>query len=144
MNPDNFMLYQPFLPEVASGLIDPRAVVVPLRRVLRRTELVVGEVERHRPRGTERQRSDWSAAVDGTSTYDVVILGAGSWSRTLPIPGLADHGVGFKNLAEAIWLRNRVLSQLDRAAELDDADARRRGIDVRVRRRGLRGHRGAR
>ena len=46
VNPENFMLYQPFLPEVASGLIDPRAVVVPLRRVLRRSELVVGEVER--------------------------------------------------------------------------------------------------
>src|SRR6188472_4266991 len=45
VNAENFMLYQPFLPEVASGLIDPRAIVVPLRRVLRRTELVVGEVE---------------------------------------------------------------------------------------------------
>ena len=44
VNPENFMLYQPFLPEVASGLIDPRAVVVPLRRVLRRSEFVVGEV----------------------------------------------------------------------------------------------------
>src|SRR3954453_22992866 len=44
VNSENFMLYQPFLPEVASGLIDPRAVVVPLRRVLRRTQLVVGEV----------------------------------------------------------------------------------------------------
>jgi len=56
------------------------------------------------------------------------VLGTGSWSRTLPIPGLAEHGVGFKNLAEAIWLRNHVLSQLDRAAELSDADARKAAL----------------
>jgi NADH dehydrogenase len=123
VNPDNFMLYQPFLPEVASGLIDPRAVVVPLRRVLRRAELVVGEVERldhEAKRATVRLVGGERRQI----AFDIVILGAGSWSRTLPIPGLAEHGVGFKNLPEAIWLRNRVLSQLDRAAELVDADAR--------------------
>jgi NADH dehydrogenase len=123
VNTENFMLYQPFLPEVASGLIDPRAVVVPLRRVLDRTELVVGEVE-----GIDHEARVASVRLRGGDhrdiEYDVVIVGAGSWSRTLPIPGLAEYGVGFKNLAEAIWLRNRVLSQLDRAAELPDQDAR--------------------
>ena len=124
VNPENFMLYQPFLPEVASGLIDPRAVVVPLRRVLRRTELVVGEV---RTVDLDARRASVRVAGgdDRELDYDVVILGAGSWSRTLPIPGLAEHGVGFKDLAEAIWLRNRVLSQLDRAAELADGEAKR-------------------
>src|SRR4029078_8068915 len=124
VNPENFMLYQPFLPEVASGLIDPRAVVVPLRRVLRRTELVVGEVESidaHARRASVRIAGGDPRTLD----YDVVIVGAGSWSRTLAIPGLAEHGVGFKDLAEGIWLRNRVLSQLARAARLsDDGDRR--------------------
>jgi NADH dehydrogenase len=127
VNPDNFMLYQPFLPEVASGLIDPRAVVVPLRRVLRRTELVIGEVERvdhEAKRATVRLAGGERRDI----AFDIVILGAGSWSRTLPIPGLAEHGVGFKDLPEAIWLRNRVLSQLDRAAELPDAEARRAAL----------------
>src|SRR3954470_12296875 len=127
VNPENFMLYQPFLPEVASGLIDPRAVVVPLRSVLRRTELVVGEVE-----AIDLSAQHASVRLAGGDPrdlgYDVLVLGAGSWSRTLPIPGLAEHGVGFKNLAEAIWLRNHVLSQLDRAAELSDADARRAAL----------------
>ena len=127
INPDNYMLYQPFLPEVASGLIDPRAVVVPLRRVLRRTMLLVGEVERidHGAKVASVRLTDGEAR---DVAYDVVVLGTGSWSRTLPIPGLAEHGVGFKNLAEAIWLRNHVLSQLDRAAELSDADARRAAL----------------
>jgi NADH dehydrogenase len=127
VNPDNFMLYQPFLPEVASGLIDPRAVVVPLRRVLRRTELVVGEVERLDHEG-KRATVRLVGGERREVAFDVVILGAGSWSRTLPIPGLAEHGVGFKNLPEAIWLRNRVLSQLDRAAELADPQLRRAAL----------------
>src|SRR3954454_5442297 len=127
VNPDNFMLYQPFLPEVASGLIDPRAVVVPLRSVLRRTELVVGEVE-----GVDLAAKRASVHLAGGDPrdveFDVLIMGAGSWSRTLAIPGLAEHGVGFKDLAEAIWLRNRVLSQLDRAAELADPASRRAAL----------------
>ncbi len=124
VSPENFMLYQPFLPEVASGLIDPRAVVVPLRRVLRRTQVVLGEVDRV-DLDSKRASVQLVGGERRDLDYDVVVLGAGSWSRTLPIPGLAEHGVGFKTLAEAIWLRNRVLSQLDRAAELSDADARR-------------------
>jgi NADH dehydrogenase len=121
------MLYQPFLPEVASGLIDPRAVVVPLRRALRRTELVVGEVTAIDP---DERTADVGLATGErrTVTWDRLVIGAGSWSRTLPVPGLADHGVGFKQLTEAIWLRNRVLSQLDRAAAIDDADARRAAL----------------
>src|SRR3954451_4996904 len=93
VNPENFMLYQPFLPEVASGLIDPRAVVVPLRRVLRRSRLLLGELERI-------ERAEKVATVRTVhgdhlhEPYVVVVLGLGSLSRTLPIPGLADHGVG--------------------------------------------------
>ena len=124
VNPENFMQYQPFLPEVASGTIDPRAVVVPLRQALRRTRLVIGEV----------QRIDHDARLasvrlpDGTlhqEPYDILVLGTGSRSRTLPIPGLADRGIGFKTVAEAISLRNRVLSNLDTASETPDEDLRR-------------------
>ncbi len=123
VNPENFMQYQPFLPEVASGLIDPRAVVVPLRRVLRHTEIVVGEVERidHERRTAHVRLSDGQMRDE---PYDVVVIGAGSRSRVLPIPGLADHAVGFKTVAEAIWLRNRVVSRLDAADELEDRTAR--------------------
>jgi NADH dehydrogenase len=127
VNPDNYMLYQPFLPEVASGLIDPRAVVVPLRRVLRRTALLLGEVEEI-DHGSKTVSVRLLQGERRKVPYDIVVLGTGSWSRTLPIPGLAEHGVGFKTLAEAIWLRNHVLSQLDRAAELTDPDARRAAL----------------
>src|SRR5262245_4984165 len=119
VSPDNHMTYQPFLPEVASGLIDPRAVVVPLRRVLRRTRLVLGEVQRI----DAEARTAHVRLADGRAheePFDLAVIGAGSWSRTVAIPGLAEHAVGFKNLPEAIWLRNRVLTQLDVADAADD------------------------
>ncbi len=124
VNPENFMQYQPFLPEVASGTIDPRAVVVPLRQVLRRTRLLIGEVERV----DHAERLATIHMPDGTThrePYDILILGTGSRSRTLPIPGLAEHGIGFKTVAEAIYLRNRVLSALDTAAQTHDENLRR-------------------
>ena len=124
VNPENFMQYQPFLPEVASGTIDPRAVVVPLRRVLRHCEVVIGEVERvdHDERTARVRLADGRRVA---TSYDVVVLAPGSWARVLPIPGLAEHGVGFKTVQEAIWLRNHVLSRLDVAAATDDPERRR-------------------
>jgi NADH:quinone reductase (non-electrogenic) len=127
VNPENFMQYHPFLPEVASGTIDPRAVVVPLRRVLRHCEVVIGEVERV----DQGDRTARVRLADGRQValgYDVVVLAPGSWARVLPIPGLAGHGVGFKTVQEAIWLRNHVLSRLDLAAVTDDGDRRRAAL----------------
>ena len=127
VNPENFMQYQPFLPEVASGTIDPRAVVVPLRHVLRHCEIVIGEVEHV----DHASRHASVRLPDGRRTpldYDVVVLAAGSWARVLPIPGLAEHAVGFKTVQEAIWLRNRVLSRLDLAETTDDVERRRAAL----------------
>jgi NADH dehydrogenase len=124
---ENFMQYQPFLPEVASGTIDPRAAVVPLRGVLRRTEVVIGEV-----RSIDHEaRCAKVSGIEGHPfelTYEDLVLTAGSWSRVLPVPGLAEHGVGFKTVQEAIYLRNRVLSRLDVAAETDDPRRRRAAL----------------
>jgi len=127
VNPENFMQYQPFLPEVASGTIDPRAVVVPLRRVLRHCEVVIGEVERvdHEARTAQLRLV---GGKERTLGYDHVVLAPGSWSRVLPVPGLAEYGVGFKTVQEAIWLRNRVLKQLDLAAEAEDPERRRAAL----------------
>ena len=121
---DNFMQYQPFLPEVASGTIDPRAAVVPLRPLLRHTSIAVGEVM-----AIDHEANSATVTIpDGTSValgYDILVVTAGSWSRVLPVPGLAERGIGFKTVQEAIYLRNHVLSRLDVAAETDD-EARRR------------------
>jgi NADH dehydrogenase len=124
---ESFFQYQPFLPEVASGTIDPRAAVVPLRRVLRHCRIVVGEATRvdHEARTAHvRTASGSERPID----YDHVVLAPGSRSRVLPIPGLAERGIGFKTVQEAIYLRNHVLAQLDAAALAADDDRRRAAL----------------
>jgi NADH dehydrogenase len=127
VNAENFMQYQPFLPEVASGTIDPRAVVVPLRSALRHCEVEIGEVT-----GIDHGARTAEVALAGGPErripYDVLVMAPGSTSRVLPIRGLAEHGIGFKTVTEAIYLRNRVLSQLDVAATTDDPARRRAAL----------------
>jgi NADH:ubiquinone reductase (H+-translocating) len=127
INQESFFQYQPFLPEVASGTIDPRAAVVPLRRVLKHCRIVIGEVTRVDHAGREAHVRT-SGGDERTIGYDIVVLAPGSRSRVLPVPGLAEHGIGFKTVQEAIYLRNHVLAQLDVAASEEDAARRRAAL----------------
>jgi NADH dehydrogenase len=119
----NFMLYTPLLPGVAGATLDPRHVVVPLRSQLRRTALVIGHVTGgdHARREIDVRRSDGEAIELG---YDHLLVALGSISRTLPIPGLAEYGVGLKTLSDSTALRNKVLDCLDIAESLDDSERR--------------------
>jgi NADH dehydrogenase len=111
---ENFMLYTPLLPEAASGTIEPRHVVVPLRQMCPHAELVLGHIGRH-----DRERRTVvveSLAGELEIGYERLVVALGAITRTLPVPGLAEHAVGFKDLADAIALRNRVLLQLERAS----------------------------
>ncbi|GAB2574202.1 NAD(P)/FAD-dependent oxidoreductase [Streptomyces capparidis] len=128
VEPQPYMTYQPFLPEAAAGAISPRHVVVPLRRVLPRCELIIGEVRGVDHAGRVATVSTLASEEDGSGPvevpYDVLVLAPGSVSRTLPVPGLAEHGIGFKTVEEAIGLRNHVLEQMDIASSTRDADVR--------------------
>jgi NADH:quinone reductase (non-electrogenic) len=119
VNAANFMLYTPLLPGAAGATLDPRHVVVPLRSQLRHTDLLVGEVTggdpARRTLGVERIDGEWIELG-----YDQLIVALGSVSRTLPIPGLAEHATGLKTLSDATALRNRVLSCMDIAESLHD------------------------
>ena len=127
VDPRGFMTFQPFLAEAAAGTIEPRHAVTSLRRVLPGTELLSGWITRidHDARQADFQPRDGTAY---SLSYDILVLAAGSVSRTLPIPGLAENAVGFKTLAEAIHLRNHVLAQLDNAASVQDPQERRRAL----------------
>lgn len=120
-----YMTYQPFLPETAAGSIEPRHAVVPLRPEMKGIKVVQGKVAqiRHAERAVDIT-SD--VGDDRTIHYDELVLALGSVSRTLPIPGLAEFGMGFKYVEEAINLRNRVLGRLARAASTQDPALRRR------------------
>ena len=124
---ESFMTYQPFLPEAAAGNLEPRHVAVPLRTVLKRTRLVTGRVTRI----DHERRAVSVSSTEGDQqeiTYDVIVLGLGSVSRTLPVPGLTEVAVGFKSIAEAIYLRNQVLSRMDAAESTSDMSLRRRAL----------------
>jgi len=121
---ENFMLFSPMLPEAASGTIEPRHCVVPLRMMCPDAELLLG-------RATALDEAARTVTIEtDAGTHDVgyenLVVAMGSVSRVLPIAGLAEHGLGFHDLADAIRLRNHVLRRLEAAAAvLDLADVRR-------------------
>ncbi len=123
VNDANFMLYTPLLPGAAGSTLDPRHVVVALRTQLRRTDLVIGRVTGADPSAC----TVGVTRIDGEHlelAFDQLVVALGSVSRTLPIPGLAEHAIGLKSLADATALRNQVLSCLDIAESLEDPELR--------------------
>jgi NADH dehydrogenase len=114
LSPENYMLYTPLLPEAGSGTIEPRHVVVPLRQMCPHAELVLG-----RATGLDEARKVVAAetlAGPYEIAYERLVLALGAVPRVAPVPGLREHGFGFKDLADAIALRNRILQQLERAS----------------------------
>ncbi|ARX84569.1 MULTISPECIES: NAD(P)/FAD-dependent oxidoreductase [Streptomyces] len=128
ISPDPYMTYQPFLPEAAAGSISPRHVVVPLRRVLDKCRVIVGEVRSVDHAKRTASFTTLATVEEGAGpldiTYDELVLAPGSISRTLPVPGLADYGIGFKTVEEAIGLRNHVIEQMDIASSTRDPAVR--------------------
>ncbi len=129
VDPRPYMTYQPFLPEVAAGSIEARHVVVSLRGNLKREgfEVVTGAVTGvdHAARTATVQPPQ---GEELTLHYDQVVVGLGSISRVLPIPGLAEVGIGFKTVEEAAAVRDHVLDRLDAAASMPDGPERRRAL----------------
>jgi NADH:ubiquinone reductase (H+-translocating) len=120
----NFMLYTPLLPGAGAGTLEPRHVVVPLREHLDRTDLVLGQVTGADP----DRKCVFVTTTDGEErelAYDHLIVAVGAVSRTLPIPGLREHAVGFKTLSDAIALRNHIIQTLERAESTEDEATRR-------------------
>jgi len=123
VNDVNFLLYTPFLPEAAAGTLEPRHVVTPLRDILRRTYLRLGAVCGHDSVARTVTLKTHEDEVEEVA-YDQLLIALGSVSRSLPIPGLDRHAIGFKSLADAIWLRNHVIETLEQANATEDAGRR--------------------
>ncbi|HUN78839.1 MAG TPA: NAD(P)/FAD-dependent oxidoreductase [Solirubrobacteraceae bacterium] len=123
VNDVNFLLFTPLLPGAAAGTLEPRHVVVPLREQLPQTDLWLGRVA-----GADPDRARLIVdSLDGRRhelRYDQLIVAVGSISRTQPVPGLVEHALGFKTLADAIALRNRAIEMLEIAETIPDAQTR--------------------
>lgn len=132
VTPDDYQLYLPLLPQVASGVLTPEAVAPALRRVLRRTRIVPGAAV-----GVDAAAKVCVVRlITGelvNQRYDWLVLTPGSVSRTFGVPGVDRWARGMKTLAEAVWIRDHVLAQLDLAAVTHDEaerDARLRFVVV--------------
>jgi hypothetical protein len=123
VNDVNFMLYTPLLPEAAAGTLEPRHVVTPLRDILHRTNLRLGAIAGHDPEASTVELHTHDGQVEQIR-YDQFVVAVGSVSRSLPIPGLDKHAIGFKSLADAIWLRNHVIETLEEANVTEDPERR--------------------
>jgi NADH:ubiquinone reductase (H+-translocating) len=119
INSTDYFLYLPLMPQVAGGLIEPRHLRVSLPGRLRKTRFVLGTVTRV---DAGRKVVSWAGpeGESGQTEYDRLILTAGSVNKLLPIPGVADYAHGFRTIAEAIYLRDHIISQLELAAVATD------------------------
>ncbi|WP_457456402.1 NAD(P)/FAD-dependent oxidoreductase [Streptomyces sp. TE5632] len=120
VTPTSYQLYMPLLPQVASGVLTPQSVAVSLRRSAKyRTRIIPGGAV-----GVDlRSKVCVIRTITGrtlTEPYDYIVLAPGSVTRTFDIPGLTDHAYGMKTLAEAAYIRDHVIAQLDLADASED------------------------
>ncbi|MEY4714573.1 MAG: hypothetical protein RIQ37_903 [Actinomycetota bacterium] len=131
VDPLPYMTYQPFLPEVAAGSIEPRHAVVSHRRHLRSTNLISGKV-------TKVNHAKKIATIeivggdDIQFEYDQIVMTAGAVTRTFPIAGVAEYAIGMKTIEEAVEVRNRLIANFERAASLPAGKHRDRLLTVTV------------
>src|SRR5262249_17570324 len=126
VNPTDYFLYLPLLPEVAAGILDPRTVAVPMAAVSRRVRHVLGAITDIDTGSRQLVVSD-PEGNRRTVGYDHLVVALGSVNKLLPIPGVADHSHGFRSLAEALYLRDHLLRQIelaDLSADRAERDAR--------------------
>jgi len=131
VDPLPYMTYQPFLPEVAAGAIEPRHSVVSHRRHLKRSTVVTAKVT-----GIDHARKTATITPEIGEPYELdydhVVVTAGSVSRTFPIPGVADVAIGMKSIEEAVAVRDRLIDNFSRAALLPAGPERDRLLTVVV------------
>ncbi|MEW2544278.1 NAD(P)/FAD-dependent oxidoreductase [Streptomyces sp. NPDC047002] len=123
LNPTDYFLYLPLLPQVAAGILEPRRVTVSLPGTLPRARLVLGTAD-HVDLEAGRVGYTDPEGHRGTLGYDRLVLTVGSVNKLLPIPGVAEHAHGFRGLAEALYLRDHVTRQIELVAAADDPGER--------------------
>jgi NADH:quinone reductase (non-electrogenic) len=123
VNPTDYFLYLPLLPEVMGGVIDPRRIAVSLPAALPDVRLVIGSAREidHAGRAVTYRDPD---GRDQRLDYDHLLLTVGSVNKLLPIPGINEHAHGFRNLAEAVYLRDHLARQIELADATDDETER--------------------
>ncbi|MFI1912907.1 NAD(P)/FAD-dependent oxidoreductase [Nocardia sp. NPDC020380] len=123
VTPTDYLLYTPLLPDVAGGLIDARFVTISLPDTLPRVRLVIGKAE-----SVDLQAKTVTVThetgPDRELSWDRLVLTPGSVTRLFDVPGLTEHARGLKTAAEALYLRDHFLRQLELADNEEDPEVR--------------------
>ena len=119
VNPTDYFLYVPLLPEVATGILEPRRVTVSIADALPHVRLILGEVGGVDLDARTVRYTDPEDRA-GEIGYDRLIIAAGSVNKLLPIPGVAEHAHGFRGIPEAVFLRDHLTQQIELADATDD------------------------
>lgn len=119
LNPTDYFLYLPLLPEVAAGVLEPTRVTVSLANTLPGVRIVIGEADHIDLQG-RRVTFNQLEGGRGELAYDRLILAVGSVNKLLPIPGITEHAHGFRGLPEAIYLHDHLVRQIELADNTDD------------------------
>ncbi|MDT3397881.1 NAD(P)/FAD-dependent oxidoreductase [Streptomyces sp. B1866] len=119
INPNDYFLYLPLLPQVSAGVLEPRRVSVSLTGTLPHVRLVLGEVDSV---DLDARLVRWRDPEDGRGEtgYERLVLAVGSVNKLLPIPGVAEHAHGFRGMPEALYLRDHMTRQIELAGTAGD------------------------
>jgi NADH dehydrogenase len=118
INPTDYFLYLPLLPEVSAGILEPRRVTVSLTAALPGVRVILGEAESFDLDGRTVGYRDPEGAV-GTVGYHRLVIAAGSVNKLLPVPGVTEYAHGFRGIPEALYLRDHITRQIEMAAGAD-------------------------
>jgi NADH dehydrogenase len=124
INPTDYFLYLPLLPEVSAGILEPRRVSVSLTAALPGVRVILGHVDRF---DLDGHTVSWHDPDGGTGTlgYHRLVIAAGSVNKLLPVPGVTEYAHGFRGIPEALYLRDHITRQIEMAATAQDEDERR-------------------
>lgn len=124
VNKDNYFVYQPMLSEVVAGSVGMFDTVSPLRRLLRKTHIYIREIEKIDLEGRKVILTPQFTHTPTILSFDHLILALGNVTDFRGNPGLHEHALPFKNLADALLIRNRIIDAIDAAAVESDPTLR--------------------
>ena len=129
---NNYLLFYPLLVEAGVGALEPRHVVVPIRKFMQGADFRMAEVVSVDTSLQEVQIQTAGKGATDTIKYDHLVIGLGSITHMPPIPGLKEFGFEVKSLTDAISLRDRGIRLLELANSVSSAEERRALLRVIV------------
>jgi NADH dehydrogenase len=117
---DNFLLFTPMLPQVASGMIETRHIIIPIRTICKKTTFYEGRVKNIDPYGKHVTLYGTNEKRGSSLEYDYLVVALGSQTNFFGNTSVENNAYTMKSLNDAVVLRNRVIDMLEQAENETD------------------------